>query len=157
MFASVAHAMGSAGGPAGSSDALMQFMPLILMVGIFYFLLIRPQQKKAKEHKAMLQGLKKGDTVITNAGFIGRIVDIDDDTLTLDLGSTRVQLGRGYVAGLSSVKMPKPSGKKESRSKDDAKGVKDSKDAKDAEQDEAESDAAEESAAPRDPDSVDKA
>jgi preprotein translocase subunit YajC len=149
--------MGSAGGPAGSSDALMQFMPLILMVGIFYFLLIRPQQKRAKEHKAMLQALKKGDTVITNAGFIGRIVDLDDDTLTLDLGSTRVQIGRSYVSGLSSVRMPRPGGKKESK---EAR-----KDAKDAEQDEpkaeekpeAASEASRlENAAPRDPDSVDK-
>ncbi|MDR2727359.1 MAG: preprotein translocase subunit YajC [Deltaproteobacteria bacterium] len=144
MFASVAHAMGAGGGTGGSGDALMQFMPLILMLAIFYFLLIRPQQKKAKEHKTMLQALKKGDTVITNAGFLGRIVDIDEDMLTLDLGATRVQLGRAYVAGLSSAKLLKPGSKKES--KKDAKGV---------EQDESKAEAAE-SDAPRDPDDVDK-
>jgi len=149
MFARVAHAMGSAGGSGGSGDALMQFMPLILMLAIFYFLLIRPQQKRAKEHKAMLQALKKGDTVITNAGFIGRIVDIDEDMLVLDLGATRVQLGRGYVAGLSNAKLIKAAGKKESK-----------KDAKDAEQDESKAEADAEAAeaqadVARDPDRID--
>ena len=115
MFASVAHAMGAGGGSGGSGDALMQFMPLILMLAIFYFLLIRPQQKRAKEHKGMLQALKKGDTVITNAGFIARIIDIDEDILTVDLGTTTVQLGRAYVAGLSNAKFFKPAGRKESR------------------------------------------
>lgn len=66
MFASVAHAMGTAGaGQAGGADALMQFVPLIAMLAIFYFLLIRPQQKRAKQHKAMLEALKKGDQVLT--------------------------------------------------------------------------------------------
>ncbi len=127
MFTSVAHAMGApAGGAAGGTDALMQFMPLIIMLAIFYFLLIRPQQKRAKEHKAMLAALKKGDTVITNAGFIGRIVDIDGDILTIDLGDTKVQLGRGYVAGLSEMaksgktKAEKPS-KEEAKKKEEAK------------------------------------
>jgi len=101
MFVSVAHAMGSAGS-AGGGDPIMSFMPLIIMLAIFYFLLIRPQQKRAKEHKAMLAALKKGDTVLTNAGFIGRIVDLDDDMLTVDLGETKVQLARGYVAGLAA-------------------------------------------------------
>ena len=109
MFVSVAHAMGAQGQAGG--DPLMGFMPIILMLAIFYFLLIRPQQKRTKEHKAMLGALKKGDTVITSAGFIGRIVDLDDEMLTIDLGDTKVQVGRGYVAGLSNARMPKP-GKK---------------------------------------------
>ena len=143
MFASVAHAMGVGGQGGGSTDALMQFMPLILMLGIFYFLLIRPQQKRAKEHKAMLQALKKGDTIITNAGFIGRISDIEDDMLTVDLGETKVQLARGYVAGLTAAK-PK-TGRKESGKKD--------AEPKQAEPKEAEK--AAEKDAPRDPDNVD--
>ena len=78
MFASVAHAMGTAGaGQAGGADALMQFVPLIAMLAIFYFLLIRPQQKRAKQHKAMLEALKKGDQVLTTGGLVGRVVDID--------------------------------------------------------------------------------
>ena len=87
MFASVAHAMGTAGaGQAGGADALMQFVPLIAMLAIFYFLLIRPQQKRAKQHKAMLEALKKGDQVLTTGGLVGRVVDIDGDILSIDLG-----------------------------------------------------------------------
>ena len=100
MFASVAHAMGQAGGAAaGGTDALMQFVPLLAMLAIFYFLLIRPQQKRAKQHKAMLEALKKGDQILTTGGLVGRIVDIDGDILTLDLGTTKVNLGRAYVVG----------------------------------------------------------
>ena len=98
MFASVAHAMGTAGaGQAGGADALMQFVPLIAMLAIFYFLLIRPQQKRAKQHKAMLEALKKGDQVLTTGG---RVVDIDGDILSIDLGSTTVSLGRAYVVSV---------------------------------------------------------
>ena len=100
MFASVAHAMGTAGaGQAGGADALMQFVPLIAMLAI-YFLLIRPQQKRAKQHKAMLEALKKGDQVLTTGGLVGRVVDIDGDILSIDLGSTTVSLGRAYVVSV---------------------------------------------------------
>ena len=100
MFASVAHAMGTAGaGQAGGADALMQFVPLIAMLAIFYFL-IRPQQKRAKQHKAMLEALKKGDQVLTTGGLVGRVVDIDGDILSIDLGSTTVSLGRAYVVSV---------------------------------------------------------
>ena len=85
MFASVAHAMGTAGaGQAGGADAL----------------LIRPQQKRAKQHKAMLEALKKGDQVLTTGGLVGRVVDIDGDILSIDLGSTTVSLGRAYVVSV---------------------------------------------------------
>lgn len=105
MFASVAHAMGSAGQAGGTgTDALMQFVPLLAMLAIFYFLLIRPQQKRAKQHKAMLDALKKGDQVLTTGGLVGRIVDMDGDVLTLDLGSTTVQLGRAYVVTLMDTR-----------------------------------------------------
>ena len=96
MFASVAHAMGT----AGAGQALMQFVPLIAMLAIFYFLLTRPQQKRAKQHKAMLEALKKGDQVLTTGGLVGRVVDIDGDILSIDLGSTTVSLGRAYVVSV---------------------------------------------------------
>jgi preprotein translocase subunit YajC len=106
MFTSVAYAMGGSGAQGNSPEAMFTSMvPFLLMIGIFYFLLIRPQQKRAKEHKSMLQALKKGDTVITNAGFIGRILELDDTTLTVDLGDSKVVLGRSYVAGLTDVKL----------------------------------------------------
>mgnify|MGYP003071450142 CR=1 FL=1 len=90
-----------AGGAAPSGgDMLMQFVPLILMFAIFWFLLIRPQQKRAKQHKAMLEALKKGDQVLTTGGLVGRVVDIDGDILSIDLGSTTVSLGRAYVVSV---------------------------------------------------------
>ena len=70
------------------------------MLAIFYFLLIRPQQKRAKQHKAMLEALKKGDQVLTTGGLVGRVVDIDGDILSIDLGSTTVSLGRAYVVSV---------------------------------------------------------
>ena len=57
-------------------------VPLLLMFAIFYFLLIRPQQKKAKEHKAMVEALNKGDEVVTNGGLLAKITEVDDNFLT---------------------------------------------------------------------------
>ena len=82
LFESVAFAMGTpqAGGAAPSGgDMLMQFVPLILMFAIFWFLLIRPQQKRAKAHKQMLAELKRGDHVMTSSGLIGRIMEISEE------------------------------------------------------------------------------
>lgn len=102
FFSSLAFAMGQApeaGGQPGGP--LMTFMPLILMFVIFYVLLIRPQQKKQKEHKRMLDNLSKGDQVITNGGLHGRIVEVKDNVLTVDLdNNVHVRIGRGFIAAL---------------------------------------------------------
>lgn len=60
-------------------QGIQQFVPLILIFGIMYFLLIRPQQKKAKEHQAMVAGLRRGDQVVTQGGLIGKVVKVKDD------------------------------------------------------------------------------
>jgi preprotein translocase subunit YajC len=93
-----------AGGTEGG--ALWSFVvPMVLMVAIFYFLLIRPQQKKAKEHKALLDNLKKGDRVITNGGVIGTIVNLDDQIVNLEIADkVRIELGRPYIAGFAPKK-----------------------------------------------------
>jgi preprotein translocase subunit YajC len=62
-----------------SGSGFAQFVPLILIFVIFYFFLIRPQQKKIKEHKVMVQGLKRGDDVVTSGGIIGKIDKVNDD------------------------------------------------------------------------------
>ena len=62
----------------GEGGGLMGLLPLVLMFAIFYFLLIRPQQKKAKQHKEMLGNLKRGDSIITTGGIYGRIVEVSD-------------------------------------------------------------------------------
>ena len=74
---SIAYAMAQGGGGAqGGSGGFASFVPLILMFVIFYFLLIRPQQKKAKEHQRMIGDLRKGDRIITNGGLYGRITGL---------------------------------------------------------------------------------
>jgi preprotein translocase subunit YajC len=60
-------------------EAFAQFVPLILIFGIMYFLLIRPQQKKVKEHQAMVAALRRGDQVVTQGGMIGKVVKVKDD------------------------------------------------------------------------------
>lgn len=104
LFDSIAHAMGSVGGAgAEGGNPITAFLPLILMFAIFYFLLIRPQQKKAKQHKEMLAGVRKGDRIITAGGIEGAVLDVDGDTLTVEIASgVSVKVNRNYVAGLTN-------------------------------------------------------
>ena len=88
MFTSTAYA---AGPTAGASGGLGAFLPLIVLFGIFYFLLIRPQQKKSKEHQATLDAFKPNDTVITNGGVFGTVIKIDGNVVTIQC-SDRVRL-----------------------------------------------------------------
>lgn len=76
MFISPAYAQ-AAGGAGGGIEA---FLPLILIFVVFYFLMIRPQQKRAKEHKVMLEALRRGDNVITSGGILGKVTKVDSDT-----------------------------------------------------------------------------
>ena len=78
MFISPAYAQDAAGA-AGGVAAIGQFVPLVLIFIIMYFLLIRPQQKKAKEHKVMLDALRRGDAVLTQGGIIGKVVQLRED------------------------------------------------------------------------------
>jgi preprotein translocase subunit YajC len=97
LFESLAHAMGGAPGGEGGNP-LGAFLPLILMFAIFYFLLIRPQQKKAKAHKEMLANLRRGQKVLAS-GFEGVIVDIDGDDLKVEIAeNVVVKMKRSYVA-----------------------------------------------------------
>ena len=71
--------------PAGQGDPIMGFLPLILIFVVFYFLLIRPQSKRQKEHKKMLEALDKGDEVVTNGGLFGVISDLGDNFVLLSV------------------------------------------------------------------------
>lgn len=85
MFVSTAFAQ-TAGAPAGGGDMLVQFAPLILIFVVFYFLLIRPQQKKMKEHKAMLESVRRGDRVVTGGGIIGTVTKVGpEDELQVEI------------------------------------------------------------------------
>ena len=84
----------------GGSD-LMTFLPMIAIFVVFYFLLIRPQQKKAKEAKAMLEALAKGDEVVTAGGLLGRIAKLTDQYATIDVApNTEITVQRQAVSQL---------------------------------------------------------
>ncbi len=90
---------GGTGAPEGQGSGLMSFIPLILMFVIFYFLLIRPQQKKAKQHREMVNALKKGDTVVSSGGLYGVVTGLTDDTVTVEVApKVRVKISRGSVS-----------------------------------------------------------
>ncbi len=94
--------MGQGGAADGAQGGFGAFIPLILMFVIFYFLLIRPQQKKQKEHQRMIQDLKKGDRVMLNGGIYGRITSLDESTMSVEIADkVRVKVSRGYVAALA--------------------------------------------------------
>jgi len=89
---------------AASSGGLMSFLPLIVIFAVFYFMLIRPQMKRSKEHRNLVAGLSKGDEVVTNGGVLGRITDVSESFVTLEIAdNTQVKLQRQAVASV----MPK--------------------------------------------------
>lgn len=99
-----AYAMGQAAAPGGGAagSGFGAFIPIILMFVIFYFLLIRPQQKKAKQHQEMIANLKKGDRVITSGGIHGQITALDENTVTLEIAEkVRIKVTRSTLAGLN--------------------------------------------------------
>ncbi len=103
----IAYAMGQSGGAGGGGQGSTfgAFIPLILMFAIFYFLLIRPQQKKSKEHREMISNLKRGDRIITAGGIYGRITGIDDATVTVEIADkVRIKLSRNNVGALARNK-----------------------------------------------------
>ena len=89
---------------AAQPGGLMSFLPLIIIFAVFYFLLIRPQMKRAKEHNNMVAALAKGDEVVTNGGLLGKIVELSDAFVTVEIAdNVRVKLQRQAVASV----MPK--------------------------------------------------
>lgn len=78
---------------------LTQLLPLVVLFAIFYFLVIMPQQRQAKAHKAMLENLKDGDTIITNGGLVGKIVSTKDNFIKVELSDkVIVKIAREYIA-----------------------------------------------------------
>ena len=97
----LAFAMGTPPGGAagGGQSALLNIVPLIFMFGIFYFLLIRPQQKRAKEHRSLLDALKKGDQVVTAGGLHGKVSAIDEAVVTLEVATgVNIKVDKGHIA-----------------------------------------------------------
>jgi len=103
MFATNAYAMAGNGGPQAGGSGLEGIFMLLAMFAIFYFLLIRPQQKRAKQHKEMIEALKAGDQVVTAGGIHGRVVAVQDKVVTLEIATgVRVKVNRISIAGTAS-------------------------------------------------------
>ena len=97
MFISNAYAQ-TAGAAAGGMSSLTQMLPLVLMFVVLYFIMIRPQMKKQKEHKAMIDALGKGDEVVTAGGLLGRIAKVGDAYVSIEIaGNVEVQCQRSAV------------------------------------------------------------
>jgi len=102
MLSDIAYAMGpSPQGGGQGLGALGSLIPLVIIFVIFYFLLIKPQQKRVKEHKKMLDSLKKGDKIITSGGIYGVVESVGNNTITVKVAeNVKVRLGKSYIATL---------------------------------------------------------
>lgn len=102
MFEKVAYAAPAAAEQA-QVNPIMSFLPLILIFAVFYFLLIRPQQKRQKELEKMVQNLKKGDRVVTAGGLIGTVSSLQNDYLVLKVGDSegnKVEILKSSITGM---------------------------------------------------------
>ena len=96
MWINSAYAQGAGAGAQG--DGMMSLIMIVLMFGVLYFLMIRPQMKRAKEHKSMLDALQKGDEVVTAGGVLGRITKIGDNYVTVEIANNiEVQAQRSAI------------------------------------------------------------
>jgi len=109
-MAQTSEATGSSVGLFSTGSPIWMFLLLFV---IMYFLIIRPQQKKQKEHREMIQSLKKGDRVITSGGVHGRVTGMDDTTFTVEIADkVRVKINRGNVAAVVQPTAKEPAAKK---------------------------------------------
>ncbi|MBM4254464.1 MAG: preprotein translocase subunit YajC [Deltaproteobacteria bacterium] len=108
-MAALAYAQGA--DPMAGPGPLVQFLPLVLVMIIFYFLLIRPQQQKARDHRQMLDELKRNDRVLTNGGIYGRIIELSERELTLEISpNVRIQVDRGHIETVMNAVKPAAKG-----------------------------------------------
>ena len=106
MFITPAYAQ--AAGAPGAGDFIGMILPLVLIMGVFYFLLIRPQQRKMKAHQEMLKKVARGDTVITTGGLVGKVVKVvDDSELQVEVGeNVKVRILRSGIADVRAKGEP---------------------------------------------------
>jgi preprotein translocase subunit YajC len=112
LFEGTAWAQAAAGGAVSEYAGIIQMVPIVAVIAVFWFLVIRPQSQKAKEHSKMLKELKRNDEVVTTGGVIGRIVELGDAVVTLEVApNVRIRVERPQVANISTY--GKGGGKKE--------------------------------------------
>jgi preprotein translocase subunit YajC len=108
LFTTSAFAQAAGAAPASSTDMLMQFAPFIAIFAIMYFLILRPQQRRAKDQKALVQGARRGDTVVTSGGLIGKVTkSTDENEVELEIApNVRVRLARSGIADVRAKGEP---------------------------------------------------
>lgn len=108
MFVTPAYAQDAVGATGGMTDILVQLMPIALLVLIFWLLIFRPQQKRLKAQQAMLSAIRRGDTVVTTGGIIGKVTKaVDGEDLEVEIAQgVKVKLVRGMVADVRSKSEP---------------------------------------------------
>ena len=130
MLISAAHAQGTGiTGIFDNQSALIQFLPLVLIFVVFYFLLIRPQQRKAKDHKTMLDALRRGDRVVTGGGIIGTVARVENpEEVTVDIADgVRVRVLRSTIT--SVLAKPDPAAAREAaKQREEARAKAETKD-----------------------------
>jgi preprotein translocase subunit YajC len=130
MLISAAYAQGTGiTGLFDNQSALIQFLPLVLIFVVFYFLLIRPQQRKAKDHKTMLDALRRGDRVVTGGGIIGTVARVENpEEVTVDIADgVRVRVLRSTIS--SVLARPDPAAARDAaKQREDARAKAETKD-----------------------------
>ena len=112
MFASEAFAQtapGAAAGAGGPQDLLLQFLPLVALMVLFYFLLIRPQQRRLKQHREMIGGVKRGDTVVLASGVVGKVTRVEDAEVQVEIAAnTTVRVVKSMIGEVRTRGEPAP-------------------------------------------------
>ncbi|MDX2238772.1 MAG: preprotein translocase subunit YajC [Hyphomonadaceae bacterium] len=110
MFITPAYAQAAAGGTGNPlADTLIQLLPIVFILVIFYFLLIRPQQKRLKQHQEMIAALKRGDTIVTSGGLIGKVRSVADDEVRVELApNVEVRVVRQTISEVRGKGEPAP-------------------------------------------------
>lgn len=121
MFVLPAHAQAADAAAVGVSSGLMQFLPLVLIFAVFYFLLIRPQQKRMKAHRDMLANIRRGDNVVTSGGIIGSVTRVQDGELQVEIADgVKVRVARDMIANVNAKGEAPKASKEKKDVKEDA-------------------------------------
>jgi preprotein translocase subunit YajC len=103
MFSTPAYAQAAGAAAGGPQDMLIQFLPLIGLVVLFYFLMIRPQQRRVKQHQQTLSALKRGDTVVLSSGVIGKVVRVEDKEVGVEIATgVTVKVRKGMISEVTT-------------------------------------------------------
>jgi preprotein translocase subunit YajC len=107
MFATPAFAQTAGAAPGAGDAAFIQFVPLIAIFAIFWFLMIRPQQQRAKAHRAMVDAVKKGDEVVTGGGIIGKVVRVMDGEIEIEVATgVKLRVLKGTLSDVRNRTLP---------------------------------------------------